>query len=113
MSTPPTPHGQLEAMRPQLVRFAQLQLRNAALAEDALQDARVAVLAQPQRFRGASSLRMRLRECLSLIERSRMRVHLLVCAACTRFNGQMHVLRRAMRQGPPANQPGHAGEGQS
>ena len=28
-------HRQLEAMRPQLVRFAQLQLRNEALAEDA------------------------------------------------------------------------------
>jgi predicted anti-sigma-YlaC factor YlaD len=39
---------------------------------------------------------------LSLVERSRMRLHLMVCAACTRFNGQMGVLRRAMRQGPPA-----------
>ena len=57
MSTTPTLHGQLAAMRPQLVRFAQLQLRNAALAEDAVQDALVAVLEQPQRFRGASSLR--------------------------------------------------------
>jgi len=47
MSTTPTRHGQLEAMRPQLVRFAQLQLRNAALAEDAVQDALVAVLKQP------------------------------------------------------------------
>jgi len=32
-------HRQLEAMRPQLVRFAQLQLRNESLAEDAVQDA--------------------------------------------------------------------------
>ena len=39
---------------------------------------------------------------LSLVERGRMRLHLLVCAACTRFNGQMALLRRAMRQGPPA-----------
>jgi hypothetical protein len=39
---------------------------------------------------------------LSLVERTRMRLHLLVCAACTRFNRQMDLLRRAMRQGPPA-----------
>jgi hypothetical protein len=31
-----------------------------------------------------------------------MRIHLMVCAACTRFNRQMDLLRRAMRQGPPA-----------
>ena len=52
-----TLHSQLEAMRPQLVRFAQLQLRNEALAEDAVQDALVAVLEQPERFAGHSSLR--------------------------------------------------------
>ncbi|PHV09070.1 RNA polymerase subunit sigma [Janthinobacterium sp. BJB412] len=50
-------HRQLEAMRPQLVRFAQLQLRNAALAEDAVQDALIAVLEKPERFAGQSSLR--------------------------------------------------------
>jgi RNA polymerase sigma-70 factor (ECF subfamily) len=48
---------QLEAMRPQLVRFAQLQLRNEALAEDAVQDALIAVLEKPERFAGQSSLR--------------------------------------------------------
>lgn len=52
-----TLHGQLEAMRPQLVRFAQLQLRNEALAEDAVQDALMAVLEKPDSFRGQSSLR--------------------------------------------------------
>jgi len=50
-------HRQLEAMRPQLVRFAQLQLRNDALAEDAVQDALIAVLEKPERFGGQSSLR--------------------------------------------------------
>ena len=50
-------HRQLEAMRPQLVRFAQLQLRNQELAEDAVQDALVAVLEKPERFAGQSSLR--------------------------------------------------------
>ncbi|MGZ8290708.1 MAG: sigma factor, partial [Telluria sp.] len=50
-------HRELEAMRPQLVRFAQLQLRNASLAEDAVQDALIAVLEKPERFAGQSSLR--------------------------------------------------------
>jgi len=50
-------HRQLDAMRPQLVRFAQLQLRNEALAEDAVQDALIAVLEKPERFGGQSSLR--------------------------------------------------------
>jgi hypothetical protein len=37
---------------------------------------------------------------LSLVERTRMRLHLMVCAACTRFNGQMDLLRQAMRKLP-------------
>ena len=57
MSTAPTLHQQLEAMRPLLVRFAHLQLRNQALAEDAVQDALLAVLEKPQRFAGQSTLR--------------------------------------------------------
>ncbi|MEN9868189.1 MAG: hypothetical protein RL748_3779 [Pseudomonadota bacterium] len=44
-------------MRPCLIRFAQLQLRNDALAEDAVQDALIAVLEKPERFAGQSSLR--------------------------------------------------------
>jgi hypothetical protein len=38
---------------------------------------------------------------LSLVERTRMKLHLMMCQACTRFSGQMDLLRRAMRQGPP------------
>jgi hypothetical protein len=37
---------------------------------------------------------------LSLVERTRMRLHLMVCGACTRFNAQMGLLRRAMRNLP-------------
>ena len=37
---------------------------------------------------------------LSLVERVRMRLHLMVCGACTRFNGQMRLLRRAMHSFP-------------
>lgn len=50
-------HAQLDAMRPQLICFAFLQLRNHALAEDAVQDALVAVLEKPAAFAGQSSLR--------------------------------------------------------
>lgn len=34
---------------------------------------------------------------LSLVERIRMRMHLLICRACQNFNNQMDLLRRAMR----------------
>ncbi|WP_317204736.1 sigma-70 family RNA polymerase sigma factor [Janthinobacterium sp.] len=50
-------HRQLEAMRPLLVRFAVLQLRNEALAEDAVQDALIAVLEKPDGYAGQSTLR--------------------------------------------------------
>lgn len=48
---------QLDAMRPALLRFAVLQLRNETLAEDAVQDALIAVLEHPDRFAGQSTLR--------------------------------------------------------
>lgn len=42
---------------------------------------------------------------LSVIERLRMRGHLLICNMCRTFDGQMHILRSAMRkleiQDPP------------
>jgi RNA polymerase sigma-70 factor, ECF subfamily len=50
-------HRQLEAMRPALLRFAILQLRNESQAEDVVQDALIAVLEKPERFAGQSSLR--------------------------------------------------------
>ena len=34
---------------------------------------------------------------LSLVERTRVGSHLMVCTACTRFKDQMALLRRAMR----------------
>jgi hypothetical protein len=42
---------------------------------------------------------------LSFVERTRMRLHLLVCDACTRFNGQMDLLRKAVRGFPPDSPP--------
>lgn len=53
----PDLHHQLELLRPLLLRFAMLQLRNAAQAEDVVQDALIAVLEKPERFAGQSSLR--------------------------------------------------------
>jgi RNA polymerase sigma-70 factor (ECF subfamily) len=56
MSTPPL-HRDLEALRPALVRFALLQLRNDNAAEDVVQDTLIAVLEKPHGFAGQSSLR--------------------------------------------------------
>ena len=53
----PDLHRQLEALRPLLLRFATLQLRNDAQAQDVVQDALIAVLEKPERFAGQSSLR--------------------------------------------------------
>ncbi|WP_338846490.1 sigma-70 family RNA polymerase sigma factor [Massilia sp. W12] len=50
-------HQQLQALRPALLRFALLQLRDSAQAEDAVQEALLAVLEHPERFAGQSSLR--------------------------------------------------------
>jgi hypothetical protein len=35
---------------------------------------------------------------LTLVERARMRLHLVVCEACTRFDAQMLLIRQAMRR---------------
>ncbi|MFN2645363.1 MAG: sigma-70 family RNA polymerase sigma factor [Burkholderiales bacterium] len=49
--------AQLEALRPYLLRYASLQLRNAEAAEDAVQDTLVAALAAEASFAGRSNLR--------------------------------------------------------
>lgn len=35
---------------------------------------------------------------LSLIERVRVHLHILVCGACRNFDGQMRLIRKAMRK---------------
>ena len=47
---------QLAAIRPMLLRFASKQLRDRYAAEDAVQEALIAVLEHPERFAGRSSL---------------------------------------------------------
>ena len=49
--------AQLEAMRPQLFSFALIQLRDRTRAEDAVQEALIAVLEKPAAFTGKSTLR--------------------------------------------------------
>ena len=48
---------QVEALRPQLLRYARSQLRNDAWAEDAVSDTLLAALEKPQGFGGASALK--------------------------------------------------------
>lgn len=48
--------AELEALRPRLMRYAQLQLRNTAWAEDAVSETLLAALERPQNFAGRSQL---------------------------------------------------------
>jgi RNA polymerase sigma-70 factor (TIGR02943 family) len=48
---------QVEALRPQLMRFARTQLRNEAWAEDAVSETLLAALEKPQSFAGQSQLK--------------------------------------------------------
>lgn len=47
----------IEALRPQLLKYARLQLRNAAWAEDAVSETVLAALEKPQAFGGQSQLK--------------------------------------------------------
>jgi RNA polymerase sigma-70 factor (ECF subfamily) len=49
--------AELESLRPQLLKFAQLQLRNRAWAEDAVSETLLAALEKPQTFAGRSQLK--------------------------------------------------------
>ena len=49
--------AQVQALRPQLMRFARAQLRNDAWAEDAVSETVVAALERPQAFAGQSQLK--------------------------------------------------------
>lgn len=49
--------AQLEALRPYLLRYASMELRNREAAEDCVQEALLAALAAPASFEGRSNLR--------------------------------------------------------
>jgi RNA polymerase sigma-70 factor (TIGR02943 family) len=57
MSTTPDYCQQIEALRPVLLKYARLQLRNPAWAEDAVSETLLAALEKPQAFAGASQLK--------------------------------------------------------
>jgi RNA polymerase sigma factor (sigma-70 family) len=57
MPAPDDFRAQLEALRPYLLRYASLQLRDAAAAEDAVQEALLAALAGQASFAGRANLR--------------------------------------------------------
>lgn len=54
---PPSFQDQVQGLRPYLLRYASLQLRDAAAAEDAVQEALLAALAGEANFAGRSNLR--------------------------------------------------------
>jgi len=47
----------LNALRPQLLKYAQMQLRNSSWAEDAVSETLLAALEKPQSFSGSSQLK--------------------------------------------------------
>jgi RNA polymerase sigma-70 factor (ECF subfamily) len=57
MTDAPQFFQQIEALRPVLLKYARLQLRNAAWAEDAVSDTVLAALEKPQAFSGHSQLK--------------------------------------------------------
>ena len=57
LATPPDFRRQVEDLRPYLLRYASLQLRDAAAAEDAVQEALLAALAGKSGFAGRANLR--------------------------------------------------------
>ena len=57
MSASPDFFRQVEALRPVLLKYARLQLRNPAWAEDAVSEAVLAALEKPQSFAGTSQLK--------------------------------------------------------
>lgn len=57
MSASPEYCRQIEALRPALLKYARLQLRNDAWAEDAVSETLLAALEKPQSFSGNSQLK--------------------------------------------------------
>ena len=90
---------ELEAHRAYLLRYANLQLRNASVAEDAVQDTLVAALAGQQRFAGRSAVRTWLVGILKhkIVDavRKQSREVVLACATEDRDTGEFDVLFRA------------------
>lgn len=78
--TPPDFPQQLEALREQLLRFARLQLRNEAWAEDAVSETVLAALEKPRSFEGRSQLKTWLVGILKHKLVDQLRKHTRECA---------------------------------
>jgi RNA polymerase sigma-70 factor (TIGR02943 family) len=78
----------VQALRPQLMRFARAQLRNDAWAEDAVSDTVLAALAKPQAFAGQSQLKTWLVGILKHKLVDQIRRHSREVSATTEEDGQ-------------------------
>ena len=88
---------QLTIMRPDLLRFARFRLQDDALAEDAVQDALIAVLEHPGRFSGMSSLRTYVTGILKfkIIDSQRSRSRARVGSRCEYDGDSSEEIREA------------------
>jgi len=80
--------AQVEALRPQLMRFARSQLRNEAWAEDAVSDTLLAALEKPDAFAGASQLKTWLVGVLKHKVVDQLRRHTREATVLTREDGE-------------------------
>ena len=80
--------AQVEALRPQLMRFARSQLRNDAWAEDAVSDTLLAALEKPDAFAGASQLKTWLVGVLKHKVVDQLRRHAREATVLTREDGE-------------------------
>lgn len=85
MSAAPDFHHQIEALRPVLLKYARLQLRNTAWAEDAVSETLLAAIEKPQAFAGTSQLKTWLIGILKhkLVDQIRRNSREVSTAACS------------------------------
>ncbi|MBT0570097.1 sigma-70 family RNA polymerase sigma factor [Curvibacter sp. CHRR-16] len=82
---------ELHALRPYLLRFARLQLRNAVWAEDAVSETIVAALSKPQTFAGRSALKTWLVGILKHKVLDAMRLHARECVTSPVADADSHT----------------------
>ena len=88
LPTAPDFATQVEALRPQLLRFARSQLRNDAWAEDAVSDTLLAALEKPGSFTGQSQLKTWLIGVLKHKLVDQLRRHTREATILTREDGE-------------------------
>ncbi|TJX00437.1 hypothetical protein E8M68_14020, partial [Neisseria gonorrhoeae] len=93
---------QIEALRPALLKYARLQLRNPAWADDAVSDTLLAALEKPQAFAGQSQLKTWLIGILKhkLVDQIRRNSRELSTKV---FAAQCRLIEKGFRQGGTAS----------